>query len=59
MKSFLVYFYAKRLKGCNDISEDEIDRVENFGYNNNYTNSNDRLIGIMQNIIDNKGTFKP
>lgn len=35
------------------------DKREAWEFGQKFSNQNDRLIAIMQNIIDNKGTFKP
>lgn len=35
------------------------DKHEAWEFGQQFSNQNDRLIAIMQNIIDNKGTFKP
>lgn len=40
-----------------DNSDDLVDKAVDFGYK--YSNSDKRLIGIMNNIIKNKGIFKP
>lgn len=43
-----------------DISDEPTKLAEKaFEFYHKYTNDNDRLIAIMQNIIDNKGVFKP
>lgn len=51
------YAFERGAVALHGLNPDEAFRCEDFGME--YEDHNDRLIAIMQNIIDNKGTFKP
>lgn len=50
------YLYSYDGKSIN-LKEDEYDRA--IQYYDNYSDENQRLIAICENIVENKGTFKP
>lgn len=50
-------FFANYLKSPADTTYEE--RCKAYEFGDNFNDDNDRLVAIMQNIIDNKGEFKP